>query len=651
MPRFLHDKPADRQALLVRLLDLGVYGRMVQRANTRGAELDRELAFIDGRLDGLGDASAETLAAIVASLARVGVAEAEFTTRAPLIAAAAGDVERIGGELGEHQRSLTALAAVQVPDEAAALADRLTSARAALEAAEQRHRDALDAVDRAGQAAVDSPAVADIHAQLQMHQRLAKGHDVVAQLRDERAEHEQRAAAAVETLATATAAHAAALDGAERLRTAHLAHTLAVDLVPGEPCPVCDQTVLTLPLPAVPAGLAEADVAVRRAEREVAAATRARDDATQQLMVIADRQTRAVALLDELAAELTRVPSVDELQAMEQRSRELEQLAQASRGDEQAARSAVAATRRELEKLDRDQQRVAGQLHAQRDALVPLGAPAPQGSLVEAWLALAVWAAEQRPALDERVGRLESERQAAARRLQSEQANLVSVVQDAGVGVPPTAGVELIQRAIDRENHTLQERQAATRASIEQRASLVERRANVDARRSVAGELGRLLKADRFQRWLVEETLVDLAAGASGRLHEMSAGRYSLELGTGGEFAVVDHAEGDERRGIRTLSGGETFQASLALALALSDHLVEMSGRRGHMLESIFLDEGFGTLDPESLDAVASTIESLGSHNRMVGIVTHVAALAERMPVRFVVSQGARSAVVERVTS
>ena len=55
--RFLHDKPADRQALLVRLLDLGVYGRMVQRANTRGAELDRELAFIDGRLDGLGEAS------------------------------------------------------------------------------------------------------------------------------------------------------------------------------------------------------------------------------------------------------------------------------------------------------------------------------------------------------------------------------------------------------------------------------------------------------------------------------------------------------------------------------------------------------------------------------------------------------------------
>ena len=649
--RFLHDKPADRQALLVRLLDLGVYGRMVQRANTRGAELDRELAFIDGRLDGLGEASAETLAAIVAALERVGTAEAEYTRRAPLIAAGAADVERVDGQLGEHQRWLTALSAVRVPDEAAALADRLASSRAAVDAAEHGHRDALDELDRAGQAVAENPAVAAIRAQIELHQRLAKGHEVVGQLGHDRSAHEQRTALAAEALSTATRAQTAARDAVDRLRTAHLAHTLAVDLVPGEPCPVCDQAVQTLPVRSVPAGLTEADAAARRAERDLADATRARDEVTQQLMVIVDRQTRAVALLDDLSGELARVPAIDELRAMEHRSRELEQLAQTARVAEQTARSAATATRRELEKLDRDQQRVAGQLHAQRDALVPLGAPAPHGSLVEAWMALAVWAADQRPALVERVGQLESERQTASQRMETEHAGLVTVVQDAGVGVPPTATVELIHRAIDREDHSLRERVAATRASIEHRASLVERRAEVDSRRSVAAELGRLLKADRFQRWLIEETLVDLASGASGRLHEMSAGRYSLELGSGGEFAVVDHAEGDERRGIRTLSGGETFQASLALALALSDHLVEMSGRRGHMLESIFLDEGFGTLDPESLDAVASTIESLGSHNRMVGIVTHVAALAERMPVRFLVSQGARSAVVERVTS
>jgi len=92
--------------------------------------------------------------------------------------------------------------------------------------------------------------------------------------------------------------------------------------------------------------------------------------------------------------------------------------------------------------------------------------------------------------------------------------------------------------------------------------------------------------------------------------------------------------------------GGETFQASLALALALSRQVVQLSaGVRD--LNSMFLDEGFGTLDPETLDTVATTLERLAADNdRMVGLVTHVAALAERVPVRFVVSRdGATSAL------
>jgi exonuclease SbcC len=99
---------------------------------------------------------------------------------------------------------------------------------------------------------------------------------------------------------------------------------------------------------------------------------------------------------------------------------------------------------------------------------------------------------------------------------------------------------------------------------------------------------------------------------------------------------------------VRTLSGGETFQASLALALALAD---ELGGRRAGAaapLDAIFLDEGFGTLDAESLDAVASTIEAIGGSGRMVGLVTHVPALAQRVPVRYVVTKGPATASVVR---
>jgi len=100
---------------------------------------------------------------------------------------------------------------------------------------------------------------------------------------------------------------------------------------------------------------------------------------------------------------------------------------------------------------------------------------------------------------------------------------------------------------------------------------------------------------------------------------------------------------------VKTLSGGETFQASLALALALSAQLSGLAAEGAARLESIFLDEGFGTLDEANLDVVASTLESLAMHgDRTVGVITHVPALAERVPVRFVVSRDQRGATIVR---
>ena len=106
-------------------------------------------------------------------------------------------------------------------------------------------------------------------------------------------------------------------------------------------------------------------------------------------------------------------------------------------------------------------------------------------------------------------------------------------------------------------------------------------------------------------------------------LRELSGGQYDL-VHQRGEFFVVDHHDAGLRRAVRTLSGGETFQASLALALALSEQLAGMSAGTAS-LESIVLDEGFGTLDAATLDTVAATLENLAARgDRMVGVVTHV---------------------------
>jgi exonuclease SbcC len=131
-----------------------------------------------------------------------------------------------------------------------------------------------------------------------------------------------------------------------------------------------------------------------------------------------------------------------------------------------------------------------------------------------------------------------------------------------------------------------------------------------------------------------------LVDAASRTLLSLTQGHYSLRYSSDEEFVVVDHRNADETRSVRTLSGGETFQAALALALALSDQLAELSAAGGAKLDAIFCDEGFGSLDADTLDAVASTIESLATSGRVVGLVTHVPALAERVPVRFRVHDG-----------
>ncbi|MFN8509550.1 MAG: SMC family ATPase [Deinococcaceae bacterium] len=152
--------------------------------------------------------------------------------------------------------------------------------------------------------------------------------------------------------------------------------------------------------------------------------------------------------------------------------------------------------------------------------------------------------------------------------------------------------------------------------------------------------LAAALKSDGFPKYLLEEIERELLLSASELLREISDGRYQLVLAEG-EYRVTDRWNGGEQRAVRTLSGGETFLASLSLAIALSDHLAGNA-----RLGSLFLDEGFGTLDPQSLESVASALERLQLGGRMVGVITHVASLAERLPARIQVHKNTQGSHV-----
>jgi DNA repair protein SbcC/Rad50 len=185
-----------------------------------------------------------------------------------------------------------------------------------------------------------------------------------------------------------------------------------------------------------------------------------------------------------------------------------------------------------------------------------------------------------------------------------------------------------VQRNLGAAERDLKEIDRMLEKAKSLRQELTQHQKNFETYRQLALDL----RGNEFQDFLLNQMQGKLATRASHIIREVTEKRYDLRL-IESEYHVFDAWTG-ETRSSKTLSGGETFIASLALALALSEIL---AGNKA--LGALFLDEGFGTLDAETLESVAEVLEHLSSEGRMVGLITHVQALAERLPARLVVTK------------
>ena len=150
----------------------------------------------------------------------------------------------------------------------------------------------------------------------------------------------------------------------------------------------------------------------------------------------------------------------------------------------------------------------------------------------------------------------------------------------------------------------------------------------------ILSELEGLFRGKRFVEYISRYYLEHIAREADTGLKEMTGNTYGLEIDENTAFIIRDYKNGGASRPASTLSGGETFMASLALALALSSQ-IQMKGAAP--LELFFLDEGFGTLDENCLEVVMEALEKIRNKKRSVGVITHVEEIKNRIPVHLLI--------------
>jgi len=410
------------------------------------------------------------------------------------------------------------------------------------------------------------------------------------------------------------------------LHQKHRAHLLRSDLVAGEACPVCEQVVPSLPSAKVPEALGNAETALATAERAASKAAMAQQVASESRTLALDRvqgaQARAKSLsVDRRSREveifdLTRGaadPGQELLDARAQLEASKASL-KAAMVAQDAARSAEKLARLEVENLAVTHKSLVGKVNhvCGRLDLNP--------SSVEDE-SLAGLARRAREAGQELINELDAE---------IEQMRLSAIEESAvidefrkGFGARPQDSCSDVAARSAAEASRLERDWLEAEKAVVQAQQIEAECKRLTERKGLYDRLTQDLTDHKFTAHLLEEQRRILSIGASEKFRELT-GRYVFD--EQGDFQVLDLRTGAVRSP-DTLSGGEGFLASLSLALALAETI----GREGGPLGSFFLDEGFGSLDPESLELALDGIEGLAVPGRLIGLISHVGGIQSRL--------------------
>ena len=666
---FLSARPSERDKVLKGVFGHDRIDRMRTVARSRAGELSVEIEKVAVRVEQLErviQRIAEHQAAIQAAARRLDDLErvapkledldrqmSESTTSVESLEAQRTDLQRHAGRLPaqESTRSLLKKAAdaAQRRSDLAGLLEKAQADAALAEAAlgELEQAGTQDAIEQAAALlAAARPlekAVSDLEARREALTKRSADLDAdrrKAEAAVTAADQEVVVAARGATEAAARSERAAAaLHAAEH---AGMAVVLRGELAAGAPCPVCAQEVAEVPTTSRAPDLdrAEAEVGEARRLRDSAdaATTAAAADqrgSAERLSAVKESIAALVAQEEAAAAELD-----DARAAVQAGHQQLQQLL----GDPEPvrglqtlrerlrlvttaavdARKAVDRVRQDHDQAIRDEQATAREVAQLRLELADLAARLDvEAGFGESPADLSRGLDELREQWDKRMTDLIHDIEAAQLVRSTAASARGALLADVQVTGDFGSAVAEVRAQIELRTVELKRDEAEVAAADELRSGHERLVAEQERYRRIASDL----TDSRFVRFLLDEERASLAELGSDHFQRLSSGRYRFS--EGGRFDVVDLTAADAERKADSLSGGETFLASLALALALA----EMVARTGGRLDSFFLDEGFGALDPEHLDLAMEGVETLVSEDqhRLVVIVSHVPELRHRI--------------------
>ncbi|MDQ3915437.1 MAG: SMC family ATPase [Actinomycetota bacterium] len=649
---FLEASPTMRSQILKGVFRLDQIDALREEAKARRNELEGELKRVEGKRAHIPDDVAERLDAAVAARAactqRVGVLEEAAPKERTLLDAAGRSADALARAESALKTARDALAAAPPQEQLEQLAaneneiaEPLAAATAAVAAATEARQAATErlAALEAELGSYSALVEARVNAQT-----LAKGSSLVERLATGLALAERQSEEAAAVFAETEAFEQQALESLEKIRgeraeieRAHQAHVLRGALAVGEPCPVCEQPVTTLPKGRRPSelaaiGKAEKD-ALRQHERAAKATRAAATAATQAESEVAAARRRLVDEQANLAASreavVGLVGDVDDLLAeVECRLAVLTgaREAAAEAGEEvERARVELASWADAKEKIAKLATRAVAQL-SHVAGVLSLPPPRHDAPVAELAHDAAALRAAAGAAVEKAVREADD-----ARSAEDEARSALARLRES-LDLPATKAIEAAVREAIRAAAEAEGDEKALRAMVAESAALDEQERSLKTTLGLYVQLADDLTDKNFVKYMLEEKRRLLSEIGSQRLREMT-GRYRFD--DRGEFNVVDELDADKERTVDTLSGGETFLASLALSLALAEAVTRHGGR----LQCFFLDEGFGSLDPEALDSALEGIEHIVTEDRLIGLVSHVEALRNRVTDKLVLDK------------